>query len=216
MLETINLSHRLRRIQLLAEDPKEFLLKCPSQETNSFDFELLESDRIFGLDSIKKICVDYRLRFLDVRLFKGQVPNEALQKIEQLEQMHNTQIDHLKIMAPSKLFKLENADDPLLFVPIGNNHFYLIHQWGNDLHPLRKALVWPFKNIINLTVSILVLSFLISAVMPLNLFVREASYGDFFLIFLFMFKSVAAIVIYYFFASGKNFNQAIWDSKYYN
>ncbi len=216
MLETINLSHRLRRIQLLAEDPKEFLLKCPSQKTNSFDFELLESDRIFGLDSIKKICVDYRLRFLDVRLFKGQVPNEALQKIEQLEQMHNTQIDHLKIMAPSKLFKLENADDPLLFVPIGNNHFYLIHQWGNDLHPLRKALVWPFKNIINLTVSVLVLSFLISAVMPLNLFVREASYGDFFLIFLFMFKSVAAIVIYYFFASGKNFNQAIWDSKYYN
>ena len=216
MLETINLSHRLRRIQLLAEDPKEFLLKCPSQKTNSFDFELLESDRIFGLDSIKKICVDYRLRFLDVRLFKGQVPNEALQKIEQLEQMHNTQIDHLKIMAPSKLFKLENADDPLLFVPIGNNHFYLIHQWGNDLHPLRKSLVWPFKNIINLTVSVLVLSFLISAVMPLNLFVREASYGDFFLIFLFMFKSVAAIVIYYFFASGKNFNQAIWDSKYYN
>jgi hypothetical protein len=36
------------------------------------------------------------------------------------------------------------------------------------------------------------------------------------LIYFFMFKSVAAIVIYYTFARGKNFSRAIWNSKYYN
>ena len=56
-------------------------------------------------------------------------------------------------MAPSVLFRLEKKDDPLLFVPLGNEYYYLIHKWGNDLHPFRKALMWPFKNIWNLLLS---------------------------------------------------------------
>ena len=35
-------------------------------------------------------------------------------------------------------------------------------------------------------------------------------------IILFMFKAVAGIALYYGFAKGKNFNTAIWNSKYYN
>ncbi|WP_395062778.1 hypothetical protein [Flavobacterium sp.] len=36
-------------------------------------------------------------------------------------------------MAPSKAFNLKKYDDPLLFAPIGNDYYYLIHKWGNDL-----------------------------------------------------------------------------------
>ena len=122
----------------------------------------------------------------------------------------------MKIVAPSKLFKLKNADDPLLFVPIGNDYYYLIHKWGNDLHPLRRLMMWPFKNIVTSILSILLLSFLLTAMMPLGLFSSQPNSSDFLLIFLFMFKSIAAIVIYYAFAAGKNFNRAIWDSSYYN
>ena len=190
--------------------------KSLRRKYNQFDFEQLETNRIFHRDTIKKICIDYRLRFLDLDYFKGDIPVEAIESIQALEQAHNTELQNMKIVAPSKLFKLKNADDPLLFVPIGNQYYYLIHKWGNDLHPLRKLLMWPFKNIITSILSILLLSLVLTSFMPLTLFRAEPNWSDFILIFMFMFKSIAAIVIYYAFAAGKNFSRAIWDSTYYN
>jgi len=190
--------------------------KSLRRKYNQFDFEQLETKRIFHRDTIKKICIDYRLRFLDLDYFKGDVPVEAIESIQALEQAHNTELQNMKIVAPSKLFKLKNADDPLLFVPIGNQYYYLIHKWGNDLHPLRQLLMWPFKNIVTSILSILLLSLVLTSFMPLTLFRAEPNWSDFILIFMFIFKSIAAVVIYYAFAAGKNFSRAIWDSTYYN
>ena len=183
---------------------------------NNFEIDKIDANRIYHIDQIKKICIDYRLRFLDENLFKGQFPIEAVEEIKVIEKTHQTELTSLKMMAPSKLFKLENADDPLLFAPMGNGYYYLIHQWGNDLHPLRKFLVWPFKNLITMCIAIMAGSFLLSFFVPLSIFTSNPTTSDFFLIYFFMFKSVAAIVIYYTFARGKNVSQAIWNSKYYN
>lgn len=183
---------------------------------NEFNFDLLETQNIFHVDQIRKICIDYRLRFLDTKYFKGQIPTEAVSKIKRLEKEHNTEIKGYKIIAPSKLFKLEDKDDPLLFAPIGNGYYYLIHKWGNDLHPLRKLLVWPFKNIINLSALVVLISYLATLMVPEGLFSKSDSTAEFWIIFFFMFKSVAAVVIFYGFALGKNFNPAIWNSKYFN
>ncbi|MDX1314271.1 MAG: hypothetical protein R3356_02110 [Eudoraea sp.] len=187
-----------------------------SRPANEFNFDLLETENIFHIDQIKKICIDYRLRFLDTKYFKGQIPQEAISRIKNLEKEHDTEIKGYKIIAPSKLFKLEDKDDPLLFAPIGNGYYYLIHKWGNDLHPLRKALVWPFKNIINLSALVVLISYLATLLVPEGLFSKSSSTAEFWIIFFFMFKSVAAVVIFYGFALGKNFNPAIWNSKYFN
>lgn len=184
--------------------------------SNDFDLELLETEKIYHLSTIKDICIDYRLRFLDSKFFKGEIPNSAICKIRQLENNHNTVIKGFKIMAPSKLFKLEDKDDPLLFAPIGNDYFYLIHKWGNDLHPLRKLLVWPFKSIVNLTLVTLVFSYIATLLIPHGLFSKSSSSAEFWIIYFFMFKSIAAIVLFYGFAKGKNFNPVIWNSKYFN
>ncbi|MCX2719420.1 hypothetical protein [Lentiprolixibacter aurantiacus] len=183
---------------------------------NAFDFDLLETENIFHIDQIRNICIDYRLRFLDTKYFKGQIPAEAISRIKKLEKEHNLEIKGYKIIAPSKLFKLEDKDDPLLFAPIGNGYYYLIHKWGNDLHPLRKALVWPFRNIINLTALVVLISYLATLLVPEGLFSKSSSTAEFWIIFFFMFKSVAAVVIFYGFALGKNFNPAIWNSRYFN
>lgn len=178
--------------------------------TNNFDFDLLDSQKIFHLNAIKNTCITYRLRFLDLKYFKNKLPELAYSKIEELEAQHNTRLDGFKIMAPSKLFKLEKADDPLLFVPLGNNYFYLIHKWGNDLSSTRKLLVMPFKNLNNLLVTTFVSSIILT-------YVFNFSVGDtmkLLILFLFMFKSVIGIVIYYAISQGKNVNAAIWDSKY--
>lgn len=183
---------------------------------NAFNFELLETGRIYHVEQIKKICIDYRLRFLDSSYFKGEIPDSAISEIKRLERDHRLKLEGFKILAPSRLFKLEDKDDPLLFAPIGNGYYYLIHKWGGDLHPLRRLFAWPFKSIVNLALVVLLASYFITVMIPEGLFTKSASSNEFWIIFFFMFKSLAAVVIFYGFALGKNFNPAIWNSKYFN
>ncbi len=188
----------------------------PNLSKNSFDFDQLETQKIYHIDHIKKICVDYRLRFLDLKYFKSKLPTSAKTAINVLEQKHDTKVADLKIVAPSKLFKLENLDDPLLFAPMGNNYFYLIHKWGNDLHPLRKIAMWFFKSFENLLFLTFLVSLLLTFMVPDGLLSKHNDTTTFMVTFFFMFKSVAAIVLFYGVALGKNFNTAIWNSKYIN
>ncbi|MEP3210354.1 MAG: hypothetical protein ABJN95_14230 [Maribacter sp.] len=184
--------------------------------SNQFDFDQLETNKIFHIDQIKQICIEYRLRFLNSKYFKGDIPPEAIHRIKQLEKNHKLEVKGFKIVAPSKLFKLKDKDDPLLFAPIGNGYFYLIHKWGNDLHPLRKLLMWPFKNIVNLALLVVLISYLVTLMVPEGLFSKTSTSAEFWIVFFFMFKSIASVVIFYGFAMGKNFNPAIWNSKYFN
>lgn len=218
MIDFIDLHAQLLSVRKKEGDVLEQVFDILSAEktTNTFDFDKLDTNRIFHLNHIREICIDYRLRFLDISRFKGTIPQEAISQQRRIEKTHGTQLKHLKIMAPSKLFKLDSADDPLMFAPMGNDYYYLIHKWGNDINPFRKAVVWPFKNIITMCISLLLVSLALTWLMPLNLFNPNPTLSDFVLVFLFVFKSIAAVVIYYAFALGKNFNRAIWDSRYYN
>lgn len=202
----------------LKEDAIMLRMKSPQRPTprNHFNIDLLETDRIYHVDQIKDICITYRLRFLDTKYFKNDIPREALIEIKELEKQHELTMQGFKIVAPSKMFKLENADDPLLFAPIGNGYFYLIHKWGNDLSPLRKVFAWPFKSFENLIVLTLLASLIATSLVPHGLFGDTTTAVEFLLIFFFMFKCVASMVLYYSFAAGKNFNTAIWNSKYFN
>ena len=181
---------------------------------NNFDLNKLSKSRIYHIDHIKKVSIDYRLRFLDIKYFKNKLPIEALKQIKKLEKEHKTKLSEFKIMAPSVLFRLEKKDDPLLFVPLGNEYYYLIYKWGNDLHPFRKALMWPFKNIWNLLLAVLALSWVFTELTPLSLFTKNQNDSSYWMLLFFMFKAIASIVLYFGFALGKNFNPAIWDNRY--
>jgi len=185
-----------------------------SESNNDFDFDQLESHRIFHLNHIKTVCIDYRLRFLDLKYFKGNIPKEGIEKISKMEKEHQTNLDGFKVMAPSVLFRLKKTDDPLLFVPLGNDYFYLIHKWGNDLSFLRKAWAWPFKNIWNLLIAVLVVSFFTTLITPYQIFTKSPTATTFWMLYFFIFKAIASIVLFYGFALGKNFNPAIWNNRY--
>lgn len=184
-----------------------------STNTNNFNFDLLDTNNLFHLDQIKTICIDYRLRFLDSNLFKNEIPSEAISKISRLEKEHHTKLEGFKIVAPSKTFELENYDDPLLFAPIGNNYYYLIHQWGNDLDPLRKLKVLPFKNLLNFVLFCVAISLVLTFLMPTEKLAQTVPLAPV-LVFLFLLKGVIASISYYFFLSGKNFNSEIWNRKF--
>jgi hypothetical protein len=184
-----------------------------STKSNDFNFSLLETEKIFHENQIKKICIDYRLRFLDSSLFSNKIPEEALTKINALEKGHNIKLEGFKIVAPSKAFNLKNYDDPLLFVPIGNNYYYLIHQWGNDLAWYRKLMVLPFKNIVYFLLFCLVVSLMGTYFTPTNNLSKSVALAPL-IIFLFLFKSMVGTIAYYFFMMGKNFNNMIWNRPF--
>jgi len=179
---------------------------------NQLKFDEMETKNIFHKDTIKKICVRYRLRFLDSNLFKGDYPKNITKIISDIEKKHDTKLNNFMIMAPSKLFKIKSPDDPILFVPIGNDYYYLIHKWGEEFNYLRKLLVLPFKNIDNLTIF----SVLVSVFFALlgKLFIPSLTSSEVFILFLFLVKGFIFIFFYMFFLTRRNFNESIWDSKY--
>ena len=179
---------------------------------NQLKFDEMETKNIFHKDTIKNICVRYRLRFLDSNLFKGEYPKNITKIIGKIERNHNTTLSNFMIMAPSKLFKIKSPDDPILFVPIGNDYYYLIHKWGEEFNYLRKLMVLPFKNIDNLTIF----SVLVSVVFALlgKLIMPSLTFSEVFILFLFLVKGFIFIFFYMFFLTRRNFSESIWNSKY--
>ncbi len=201
------------------ENARDAIKKTMQQESstdaNDFNIDLLETDKIFHLTQIRSVCITYRLRFLDSSFFKDAIPEEAISKIHSLEKAHETTLGGFKIMAPTKVFQLLSYDDPLLFAPIGNDYYYLVHQWGKDLSPTRKWLVKPFKDLWNFMLLCLLVSCIVTFLTPENNLSKSVPMAGI-IIFLFAFKSIVAVFMYAFFMMGKNFNTAIWDRKYFN
>ena len=188
------------------------LNKKNDYKNNQLKFDKMESKNIFHKNTIKKICVRYRLRFLDSNLFKGEYPKNITRIIRDLESKHDTNLINFMIMAPSKLFKIKSPDDPILFVPIGNDYFYLVHKWGKEFNKFRKLMVLPFKNIDNLTIF----SILVSVFFALGskLVMPSLTSSEVFILFLFLVKGFIFIFFYMFFLTRKNFSESIWNSKY--
>ena len=172
----------------------------------------METKNMFHKDTIKNICVRYRLKFLDSNLFKGNYPKNITKIISDIEKKHDTKLINFMIMAPSKLFKIKSPDDPILFVPIGNDYYYLIHKWGEEFNYLRKLLVLPFKNIDNLTVFSVLVSVFFAFLG--KLFIPSLTLSEVFILFLFLVKGFIFIFFYTFFLTRKNFSESIWNSKY--
>ena len=215
-------SEELKAVVQHIFDEKETLktyLKSDLSKKNNFNvndlcFDELELNKIVHINNIQKLCVKYRLRFLDTHLFKGEYPSELFSIIPKLEAKHNTKLENFRIMAPSKLFRLRSHEDPLLFVPIGNGYYYLVHKWGSDLKTFRRFLVWPFKNVNTLIFTSILLSLISTAIG--SVFFNNLSETELFIIFIFNIKSFVFITFYVFFMMNKNFNETIWDSAYRN
>lgn len=183
---------------------------------NNLRIELLDGNKIYHISDIEKTCITYRLRFLDAHLYKNEFPYETLIKIKELEKQHRISLRGFKLMAPASVFKLKNADDPLLFVPIGNDYYYLVHSWGKDLHPFRKIFMWPFRHLENFMFFLLVMSLFCTSLIPAGMFSQENNTTEFFILFFFMFKWITGLSIFYGFKYGKNFSSAIWRSTFSN
>jgi hypothetical protein len=96
----------------------------------------LDTKRIFSKSEIKKLCLNYNLRFVETQYYKGTIPPELPQKIKEAKENIGTDINHddYFIVAPLNSLKLEKEPkDPLMFIKLTDEFYYLVHKWGNDL-----------------------------------------------------------------------------------
>ena len=189
-------------------------------QANNLDLKKLDANRIFGVDEIQKICVDYRLRFLDAKYFKGDIPYEAIAKVKRIQKNQAEDITGFKLIAPAGMFHLKEKDkDPLLFINLGNGLYYLVHKWGNDLNRWRKMMVYPFRSFESLFLTIIGFAFFMAAAVPSEIIMGPKDTTSMHLrviFFLYLFFACSGLTALYGFSRMKNFSVALWKSRYFD
>lgn len=172
-------------------------------------------DRVFHASTIKAMCVKYRLRFLDAGLFKGDLPAQAILGVRELERRASGPLMSFKIMAPAARFKLCDSEvDPLLFIPVGNDNYYLVHKWGNDLSWTREIRGWSVRTPIHLGATVLVLAALIAMLFPGEALAQWGVHR----LFLFVWTSMVltSFTVFGWFAFFGQFSSQAWNSRFFN
>jgi hypothetical protein len=187
----------------------------------NIQFDEEDRKRLFGISDIGKICIRYRLRFLDSSFFKAEFPYEAIAEIRNFERKHGLKIEHFKIMAPDHAFNLENINkDPLLFAQLTDGSYFLLHKWGDDLAWYKKYLFFPMQNPIIFFATLLACCGIISLSIPaawMNVVMNFD--GEVYLriwLILHLFIMFTGLFIWAGLAFDKNFSCNTWNSKYYN
>jgi len=173
----------------------------------------------FSLDTIKRLCIAYRLRFLPAAYYRPDFPYEAFVKIRELERNNETKLSKFYVMAPAEAFKLEKKTDPLLFVPLADGRFLLVHQWGKELSGFRKILSWPLRNFQTLLATVITVSLLLCMSIPTSWFFNEQlmhiSYSvRMYLFFVFTFAIIISAVGLHI-MQNKMVSEDAWNSRYF-
>ena len=128
--------------------------KVRGEQIELENFENEYEGKVYTIDQIEKLCVDYRLRFLQSRHYTGSYDVEVASKIKEFAKSTNSPIDEWSLerrfymMAPAEMFTLRDEKyiskaelrrqaDPAIFYQIDEKHYRLIHKWGADFTILR-------------------------------------------------------------------------------
>ncbi|MCO6483469.1 MAG: hypothetical protein J5I62_11835 [Flavobacteriales bacterium] len=181
----------------------------------------LAPHRLFSREVIRRTCIKYRLRFLPSGRFKGPIPSQAVTAVRHLEKRTGMPAKGFMILAPAGRFKLSDCDaDPMLFVPVGEDLYYLVHRWGRDMHPLRAVTAWPVRNWPQFVATSFVAALLIGALIPTAWVAAKADaswWGSYRLgAFFCTAMLVGAITSYCWWAFFGQFSRDAWDSKTFN
>ena len=118
-------------------------------------------------------------------------------------------------MAPAERFKLCDCEvDPLLFVPMGNDNYYLVHKWGKDISWTRELRGWSFRTPVHLGITVLAAAALITL-----MFSSEAlSTWGVPRLFMFFWTSMVLVsfTVFGWLAFFGQFSSHAWNSSYFN
>lgn len=180
-----------------------------SQQSDTVIWEEVDQTNVFDLKHIKKLCIKYRLRFLDSSLYTEGIPYEAVLRIKDLEGMLGKPLTNFKILAPKQLFKLSDKDsDPILFLELSNNKYYVIHKWGGELNFFRLLLAFPMRDFMSMFFFLFALSLIFSYLVP------TPSMLAFAFLTIHSFIGICGLACLVMLGFRENFSEVEWDSQY--
>lgn len=191
-----------------------------SRRTEPLALPDAEPERIYSLEAIRELCIKYRLRFLEGACYKGAVPGPALYGMRQIERRIGYSVTNYMVMAPSAQFKLCDSEvDPLLFVPIGHDRYYLVARWGNDLSPFRAIAYWVVRQPVHLAFAVLLLALLITLLVPPDLLGDSQlplANAQRILLLFWSIMVLSGFTLFGWFAFFGQFSKDSWNSRYFN
>lgn len=224
-LNTVDLYQELKKEKRSLnpeEEAKEILNKAFIEDLNLYSrnsgavpdkklLEKLQAENIYDLESIRSLCIKFRLRFLDAELYKGEIPYEATQKVKDLERELGCRLNNFKIIAPKELFKLTDKDsDPILMVQLTKNKFYFIHKWGGEINRFRKALAYPLRNFETMFITLAAIALLFSIAVP------TPNTTLFIFLVVHSFIAICGMACLVIMTFRENFSDTEWDSQYFS
>src|SRR6218665_3621882 len=140
-------ARRILQKDLFAEENILANLKQYNQAVELLDEESLDEERIFSLADVKKVCVCNRLKFLESKAYKPEIPYEAVLRIRSLNSRFSKSIREFKIIAAPRAFAKPDApQEAMLFAKTNYENYYLVHLWGKPLPWYRRLQFWPMRN----------------------------------------------------------------------
>jgi len=182
------------------------------------DEESIDKNQVFTLTEIRQVCIHYRLKFLDSKSFKAELPYEAILKIKHHNLKYSKDLKEFKILAPPQPFSQKNSrEGGLLFAKTNYDNFYLIHEWGSGLKWNRKLKYWPLRQFENLFLSLILVTLVITLSLPTWLITLDAKaeywsgYRAAAFFHLLIFNT--GVTAYITFTFAKNFSSSVWNRE---
>lgn len=192
-------------------------LQAYNRSSEVLDEQSLNNENLFSLSEIKQICITYRLKCLDSAFYKPEIPYEAILKIKNLNEKHQKDLKHFKIVGDSESFMKEGDSALFLFSKSSNGNYYLIHTWGKKFSWIRKLKYWPLQHFENLFVSITLFTLILTMSLPTGFISLDDKVGywsgfriaAFFHLLIFN----MGVTAYVGFTFSKNFSSSVWNQS---
>lgn len=216
-----NLIKETRRIlnnDLLAE--KKILENLGRYNASFFIISEEEVDEtlLYTESEIRQTAESYRLKFLESRYYRPDIPYQAVAVIKELNALYRKNLKQFKVLAPAEDFRKElSQQHALLFVETNHGNYYLVHHWGKTLPWRRRILCWPLKRFETLALTIIAYTLLLTLVLPTWAITldEKATYwsgyrgGVFFHLLIFNSGFTALVMFSYF----RNFSGSLWNRR---
>lgn len=193
-------------------------LKTYNKSFQLLDEVGLDEHLIFTTEEIRKICIKFRLKFLNSQNYHFDIPYEVILKIKDLNRSQKKDLDGFQMLGVSETFKRKSHNaNFVLFVPTIYGNYYLLHSWGTKLTWYKKLLAFPLRSFESLAVTLLVLAFMITLSLPTCLITldKTATYwcgyriATYFHLLIF-FSGVSAYILVGF---NKRFSGQVWQQE---
>lgn len=177
---------------------------------------------VYDISAIKKLAVNYGLRFLPSRQYTGTIDPILPTKIKEFISNHNIDMSLKKptysridtsefyILAPRQSFELEERPkDPIIFYKINDEKYAFVHKWGNDLNASRYIANLPVRSQLNFFLFMLISWVLFWGIYHYTVGLSEESGALCLVSGLLTFFSQILL-------SEADFNNRVWDDKFRN